>query len=284
MRAVVLAAPAHLAAHATTGACGETEVIGVELREGVHAQAVREAVAVRAADVVVVIGPERLPAGALDGLDVPRLAYDNAPREAHDPFGALRVSHLEQFDRVACTDPLAAAAAEAAGIGVWRCAPLPVADALFAETGERAAGRIAFAGASTEHREEWLTPSKHHHDLLHVAHGERTAELLRDVSVAIGLRREPGTHPESELLAHLAAGRLLLTEPLGGAFALEPGIDHLELPSPWALADAIGALREDPSLHETVRLRGRLRAETFRASRVWPRLVADLRRDVAAVA
>ena len=48
------------------------------------------------------------------------------------------------------------------------------------------------------------------------------------------------------------------------------------------LIEAIVGLRAYPDLHAAVRRRGRRKAEQFRASRVWPRVIGDLQRDVPA--
>jgi hypothetical protein len=40
-------------------------------------------------------------------------------------------------------------------------------------------------------------------------------------------------------------------------------------------------LRWRPDSYERVRVRGRLKAEQHRASRVWPRIVRDLLRDLS---
>jgi hypothetical protein len=74
----------------------------------------------------------------------------------------------------------------------------------------------------------------------------------------------------------------VLSEPLSPLHGLEPGIDFLELRSPGQLLQAIFGVRAFPDVHAAVRRRGRRKAEQFRASRVWPRLLGDLVRDVEA--
>jgi hypothetical protein len=72
------------------------------------------------------------------------------------------------------------------------------------------------------------------------------------------------------------------SEPLSPSHGLEPGIDYLEFQSGWHLARILEALRRDATVWHNVRVRGRRKAEQFRASRVYPRLVADLLADVRA--
>ena len=75
-----------------------------------------------------------------------------------------------------------------------------------------------------------------------------------------------------------------MSEPLVPRHGLEPGIDLLEAETPRALMLALERLQPIlPAPTRTSRRRGRRKAETFRASRVWPRLLGDLRADVAGV-
>jgi len=140
-------------------------------------------------------------------------------------------------------------------------------------------------GYSTSHREAWLVDAKHHYDVLHVAygvHGKKLRELFARTDVAINLHGEPYPSFENRVCLHLAAGHLVLSEPLSPLHGLEPGIDFLELRSPGQLLQAIFGVRAFPDVHDVVRRRGRRKAEQFRASRVWPRVLGDLVRDVAA--
>jgi hypothetical protein len=246
-------------------------------------------------DVVVVFRPEIVPAGALDDIAALTLGFNTEPLprgpEAHPDqafrLGELAQTDVGQFDRIVTFDPLSAEAAHEAGIPVWRSLPLPVADALYADTlaPAQVPPRLLFLGYSTEHRERWLVDVKHHFDLLHIAHGvhgQRLHDLFARTDVAINLHAEPYPSFENRVCLHLAAGHLVLSEPLSPTHGLEPGVDFLEVRTPRTLIEAIVSLRSYPGLFDTVRRRGRRKAEGFRASRVWPRVLDDLRRDVAA--
>ncbi len=63
---------------------------------------------------------------------------------------------------------------------------------------------------------------------------------------------------------------------------LEPGLDFLEVTTAKELTRVLGALNDVPELHRRVRLRGRRKAEQFRASSVYERLLGDLERDLTA--
>ena len=186
------------------------------------------------------------------------------------------------YDRVLATDPLLAREWRA-----WRSAPLPVDDRFFADpAGGGHAMRLLFLGESTAWRERFLIESKHHYDLSHYAFGldgDELAEVLANTTIGVLVRRDEGvtTFPRTALL-HLAAGHLVLTEPLRPPRGLEPGLDHVEVHQPDQLLHHLHQVRKRPGAFEHVRVRGRRRAEAFRASVVWPRLLHDLAADVGA--
>jgi len=143
---------------------------------------------------------------------------------------------------------------------------------------------MVFVGYSTEHRERWLIDVKHHFDLFHVAHGihgDKLRELFARTDVGLNLHGEPYPSFENRVSLHLAAGHLVVSEPLSPTHGLEPGVDFVEVGTPRALVETIVSLRAYPDLWSAIRRRGRRKAEAFRASRVWPRILADLATDLA---
>jgi hypothetical protein len=246
------------------------------------------------AHVVVVFRPETVPPGLFRSLDALTLGWNTEPLprpgEPVHPDLAWRLSELQgldpaNFDRVVTFDPLSRASAEAL-VPIWRCVPLPVDDVVYASP--RPLGsppRVAFVGYSTEHRERWLIDSKHRFDLLHAAHGihgSRLLDLFARTDVAINLHGEPYPTFENRVSLHLAAGHLLLSEPLSPLHGLEPDIDFIEVRGPKLLEWTIEGLHRHAGEITAVQTRGRMKAEQFRASRVYPRLIADLLDDVAA--
>jgi hypothetical protein len=269
----------------------------LEHRAGGDAAALRAELDRFAPDVVVVFRPETLPAGALIGLRAAVLGFLTEPIPREEGSGAVRHEDLERrlweleqvdpdnVDRVVTFDPHIAQTADEV-LPVWRSLPLPVSDRYYAPvtpiTGEP---RPVFVGRSTRHRERILGPAKHHHDILHLAFGVGAAgleEVMRDHDVAINVHNEPYPSFENRVCLHLAAGHLVLTEPLSPTHGLEPGIDYVEFHRPDQLADLLSALRRTPAMWQAVRLRGRRKAELFRASRVYPRLAHDLLEDLSA--
>ena len=270
------------------------EPLFVDYRAGADAELMLDTVTRFRADVVIVFRPETVPPGLFAGLDALTVGWSTEPlprgrRNVH-PDLSWRLSELAlvdrtNFDRVVTFDPLSAAAAEA-HVPVWRSLPLPVDDTVYGPPRPLAGPpRVVFVGYSTEHRERWLVEAKHRFDIVHAAHGvhgDRLLELFGRTDVAVNLHGEPYPTFENRVSLHLAAGHLVLSEPLSPLQGLEPGLDFLEVRSPKQLELAIAGLHEHPRTFSRIQVRGRLKADRFRASRVYPRLVADLAADVAA--
>jgi hypothetical protein len=264
----------------------------VDFRKDADPAPVRAALDAFAPDVVVVFRPEHIPAGLLRDVPaltlgfltepLPRLAGGGATHaDLERRYQDLREVDPGNFDRVVSFDPLIAATAHEV-VPVWRSLPLPVADRFYRPVEPmRPDPRMLFVGRSTPHRESILRSLKHHHDLMHVAHGvdgDELERLLGEFQIGINLHNEPYPSFENRVCLHLAAGHLVVTGHLSPTHGLEPGIDYLE--HMWDHVAHV--VRRSPRTWDRVRHRGRRKAEQFRASRVWPRLVADLRADVHA--
>jgi hypothetical protein len=247
--------------------------------------------------VVVAFRPEIVPAGALRGIRAPVVGFltEPIPRTVSGRHADLerRLWELQQvdaggFDRVVCFDPLIATTA-ADVLPVWRSVPLPVADRFYRQVPARpmtTRPRVLFVGRSTEHREKMLAPAKElFPDLLHMAFGVGAGELeaLMDAhDVALNVHNDTYLSFENRVCLHLAAGHLVISEPLSPTHGLEHDIDYVPVGTADGLAHAIERLHRFPGLWHRVRVRGRQKAEGFRASHVWPRLVEDLLSDLAA--
>jgi hypothetical protein len=265
-----------------------------EFRQDGDADRMLASVRAWAPHVVLVFRPEIVPRGLFEGLDAATLGFLTEPiprrggllhRDLGQRLHQLKKVDPGNFDRIVAFDPEIVPTAEEI-LPVWRSLPLPVDDRYFAEPAlVEGRPRVMFVGRSTAHREQLLTPSKHSFDVLHVAFGvdaERLDVLMREHHVGINLHNEPYPSFENRVSLHLAAGHLVLSEPLDPTHGLEPGIDFIEVSTPPQLHDAIALLQRHPNVHHRVRVRGRAKAEGFRASRVYPRLVHDLLLDLRA--
>jgi hypothetical protein len=251
------------------GACAQrvatraVEPVFIDHRPRGDAGGMLEAVRAARPHAVVVFRPESVPPRLFAGLDALVLGWvteDDAP-----PAPGT-------FDRLV-------------GPRGWRSLPLPVDDAVFAEVRPIARPpRVLFLGESSEHREQWLVGSKHRFDLMHAAfgvHGERLLELFARTDIGVNLHMdEGGSGFDHRVALHLAAGHLLLSEPLSPLYGLEPGIDFLEMRAPSDVETAIAELMDGEPAVLPVQVRGRHKAEQFRASTVYLRLISDLADDV----
>jgi hypothetical protein len=231
-------------------------------------------------DVVVVLDPLAFDAKALESLAGTTLGVLPGP-----PRGGEQTRPGATLDRLVCFDP-ALTGAVVGGEEVWRAVPPPVSDAFY-DTGRalHRAPRVMSVGRSTLRREEALMPAKHQYDVLQIIHGVEgpaLAALLREYDVGIHLGGDRAGEFEWQAGLHLAAGHLLLSEPLHPAHGLELNIDYLRFETPEELLHLLGRLASFPEMGRRVQVRGRLKGEHFRASRIFGRLVEDVLLDVAA--
>ncbi|HYM55806.1 MAG TPA: hypothetical protein VES97_10610 [Solirubrobacteraceae bacterium] len=244
-------------------------------------------------DVVVVFRPEIIPTGLFEPLRAVTIGYLTEPLPrggaAGHPDLSARMSWLEQvdagnFDRIVSFDPLIAETAQSV-LPVWRSLAIPVADSLFMDVHERARPpRLLFVGRSTEHREELLAPVKRAHPIVHIGHGlsgEPLMRFLRSADVQLNLHNNPYPSFENRVCIALAAGHLVISEPLSPRHGLRPGIDYLEADGAERLLALVEEIVADPRAYVDVQRAGRARAESFRASHVYPELVRDALADVA---
>jgi hypothetical protein len=196
-----------------------------------------------------------------------------------------RATELDAFDRLLSFDP-SLTRQPAGRQAVWRAIPPPVSDALFQDVRPlHGPPRTMSVGRSTLHREAILLPAKHHHDLLQLLHGVSGAplgELLAEYDVGVYVPPRYGGGFGQQIGMHLAAGQLLLVEGrLRPAHGLERNIDYLQIESGEDLVRLLDRLTRFPEMHQRIRVRGRLKAEQYRSSRLFARLVHDLLADLA---
>ncbi|HEY4095244.1 MAG TPA: hypothetical protein VGM33_07040 [Baekduia sp.] len=269
----------------------------IEFREGRDPALMRSQLDAFAPHAVVVFRPETLPAGLLADLPAPIVGFLTEPISRAAADGSALHWDLEKrrrdvarldranVDRIVSFDPLIVPTVDEV-MDVWRSLPIPVSDRLYRPvTRHDGPPRMLFVGRSTVHRERWLRDVKHRFDCLHVAFGIQAAELERLLDrheITFNIHNEPYPSFENRVLLHLAAGHLVISEPLSPTHGLEPGFDYLEVGDPDALLAAATAAHADPESVLRIRVRGRQKAELVRASRVWPALVRDLFLDLAA--
>ncbi|QEC46226.1 hypothetical protein FSW04_00655 [Baekduia soli] len=248
---------------------------------------------------VVVFRPETVPAGLLADLPAAIVGFLTEPISRQAGPGRAQAVHWDlegrrrdmagldpaNVDRIVSFDPMIVPTADEF-MEVWRSLPIPVADRLYRPV-RRVHGtpRMLFVGRSTVHRERYLIDVKHRFDCLHVAFGIQVEELetlLDRHQITFNIHNEPYPSFENRVFLHLAAGHLVISEPLSPTHGLEPGFDYVEVSHPEDLVAVATEARAFPDAFHRVRVRGRQKAEQVRASRAWPALVRDLFADLAA--
>ena len=244
-------------------------------------------------DAVVVFRPEIVPPGLFESLRATTIGYlteplprDESSRHAdlHHRLGFLKQVDPGNFDRIVSFDPLIAETA-ASVLPVWRSLPLPVADSLYMDVRPRSRPvRLLFLGRSTAHRERLLAPIKVSHPLVHIGHGafgEELKRLLENADVQLNLHNHEYPSFENRVSIALAAGHLVISEPLSPTHGLAPGVDYLEATTPKAFSAFVEDLERDADAYVDIQHAGRQQAERFRASGQYPQLIRDALADVA---
>jgi len=264
-----------------------------DFRGGAETGPLLDGLAGFAPDVVVVFRPHTLPPGTMDEVPAPVLGYLTEPlphaglrdhAELLANLAAVRAIDRGNVDRVISFDPTCWDTA-APLMPLWRSMPLPVDDRIFRSPEQSARPpRLIFIGHSSWNREETLLSLKHEFDLRHYSHallGEELAAVLADADVGINVHSAQWVHAmESQVLVHLAAGHLLLSQPLETGFGLEPNVDYLEFFDRHDLSLRVHQLMAQPDAFDRIRVRGNHTAQQYRASRVWPRVLRDLIEDL----
>ncbi len=129
-----------------------------------------------------------------------------------------------------------------------------------------------------------LAPIKRGYPIVHVGHGlygRQLERFFKRADVQLNIHNNPYPTFENRVSIALAAGHLVISEPLSPDHGLRPGEEYLEAEGPDAFKALVDELVEDPSAYLEVQRAGREQAERFRASHVYPRLVREAVADVA---
>jgi hypothetical protein len=244
----------------------------VEHRAGRPPTNVLAHVAKYAPDIVVVFGVGSLPAAAVRSISAPVVAWALEPEM---PPGVAHHPDLPQ-----ASDRFREERATARDYARVIDRPLPVADEHFrSPRAWPAEPRILVIGHSSPRAEQLIVDSKHRYELLHIAgglHGAALAATLAGADVAIDVRADHRRAFRPRVALYLAAGLLLLSEPLDPRHGLRAGTDHREFRDSEQLVELLRRVRADPASFTAVRDAGRAAAQSMRASRVYPDVLASL--------
>jgi hypothetical protein len=265
----------------------------IDFRAGVPPDAMLAAVAERNPDVVVVFRPEIIPTGAFADLRALTIGYLTEPlprtgqtvhKDLEGRMWWMRKIDPSNFDRIVSFDPLIADTAQTV-VPVWRSEPIPVADSLYMDVRERPQPPgLLFVGRATEHRERLLEPVKRAHAIVHIGHGIFGEQLLRFFArsdIQLNLHNNPYPTFENRICLALAAGHLVISEPLSPSHDLIDREHFLQASTPEQFLALVDEAVADPLAFADVQAAGHAQAERFRASVVYPRLIAEAIEDVA---
>ena len=87
--------------------------------------------------------------------------------------------------------------------------------------------RLLFLGRPTEHREALLAPIKRGYRIVHIGHGLHGPQLMRFLARAdmqLNLHNHPYPTFENRVCLALAAGHLVISEPLSPDHGLRAGV------------------------------------------------------------
>lgn len=274
----------------------------VPFSEGDDERALRLSLENLRPDAVVVFKPESLVTDCLQGLPTTKFGWftEPIPRVDHshnDPqterWGAsskvgnaadlrrrlekARTVRTSNFDHFLSYDPLIVPTLSHF-VDITASYPLPISDKYFSNSAEsftQNPGGITFIGRLTSHREKFLDRIAHRFNPLivtHGLHGELLDVVLRQTGTAINLHNLPYPNFENRAAMHLAAGHLLLSEALSPSHGLEAGMDFIEISDPSDLEGRLFEIEMNPDQFSLLAIRGRQKAEYFRATRIFDRI------------
>ena len=226
------------------------------------------AIAQRGITRAIVLGPVPGEGEALAATGIKCVAWLTDP--------SARAVTLEPFSAVVSTDVSAASAQDASK---WRLEPLPVADFLFAEGLKPEIERVFFDGPTSQERDRFLQPVKHHFDVLHLVSGaspEALLDLIGRCQAAIDLLEYSGMTRRDRIGPAIAAGLLVLAQ----APVDRPGMFDGEHFKSFESPEELELLTSDAFLESgsflEIRRNAREFAERLRASTCIPRVAGYL--------
>ena len=159
---------------------------------------------------------------------------------------------------------------ERQGIQLSGFFPFPIATEVITPSNKPKKWDIFFSGRSTPHRDQFFGPLKRDFNFLHINHGVVGSDLLDfihqcKISLNIHAENEVSWEPRTQFL--MAAGSLLVSEPLSPTCPLRPGIDFIEVSEPWKMYETCKHILENYDDYKHIAESGRQRVEEVLSSR-----------------
>lgn len=167
------------------------------------------------------------------------------------------------------------------GINLSGTVALPVATRTW--TPPRGAERantwdVVFLGRSTTHREKHFLPLKRDLRFLHISHGIMGKDMLpfyHASTIGLNIHSEPELMWEPRVQQLMAAGLLVVSEPISPNEILVPGEHFIETSDPSSTYEICKKIAKDPGQFEHIRRAGYERVgDLLSAHQVWSSLIS----------
>ncbi|MFY2609874.1 glycosyltransferase family protein [Achromobacter ruhlandii] len=166
------------------------------------------------------------------------------------------------------------------GLNLSGAFAFPVATETYVDSKLDAKWDIFFIGRSTQHRERFFGPLKHHFQFLHICHGifgPPLIEYMARAKINLNVHAESEISWEPRMQMLLATGAFVISEPITPNRYLRPGIDYVEATSPSDMYEKVAYYLEHENERLTIASSGKARIrELLSAKTNFPQLIHDL--------
>lgn len=192
-------------------------------------------------------------------------------------FKALLGAASLDFAYIFHHDAASASFMQRMGVRLSGTVPLPVATMTWQEAAREDKWDLAFVGRSTNHRERHFVDLKRDFRFLHVSHGIFARDALpyyHASRIGLNIHAEPELRWEPRVQQLMAAGMLVVSEPLSPNALLAPAEHFVEVRDPAETYQVCREIIADITKFETIRRAGHDRVQRELSARlVWPRLI-----------
>lgn len=176
----------------------------------------------------------------------------------------------KNYDYIFHYDEISKQFFENQGIQLSGYFPFPIATECINPELQEAKWDMFFSGRTTPHRDKYFGPLKRDFNFLHINHGVVGADLLDfikkcKVSLNVHAENEISWEPRTQFL--MAAGSLLISEPLSPTCPLRPGIDFIEVNDASHAYETCKQVIQNYDAYKHIAENGRKRIEEVLSSR-----------------
>jgi hypothetical protein len=211
---------------------------------------------------------------ALKGINVnissepfPKILNDTVDytEDSLNRFKSFLEIEEKPFDYVFHYDEVSKGFFESQGIKLSGYFPFPVSDNLKFKPSEKK-WDLFFIGRTTAHRDKYFGPLKRDFNFLHINHGVSGTDLLDFITqckISINVHAEDEISWEPRTQLSLAAGSLLISEPLSPTSLLRPGIDYIEVKNQYEMYEVCKKVLENYDKYKHIAISGQQRVRAY---------------------